>query len=493
MAERLFSALAGHTPNQAHLTGDGDSLSISQLLAAADGLAGQLARLDCCMLAVLADNSPSWVAADLATLLAGIVHLPLPNFFSAAQLRHVLADTGADALLTDRPAAIAQWAEDFDSVGTWRGLHLLKRNRKPSATPAGTWKISFTSGSTGAPKGACLSAAGLIDTAAAVAEALAEVPLRKHLAVLPLALLLENVAGVYAPLLRGMSVHLPPLASLGWRGMGGLNIADLHAQVQASSPDSMILVPELLKAWTGHLQVGAARVPECLGVVAVGGARCHPQLIASARSHGLPVYEGYGLTECGSVVALNRPGADRPGSVGRPLSHVGVAVEDGQVQVANRTFLGYLGGASGTPSPWPTGDLGRLDEAGFLHLTGRERNIIITGYGRNISPEWVEAALTAQPVIAQAVVAGEARPFLTALLVPIPGSDHGALANAVAAANAGLPDYAQVRHWLVVPPFSAADGLLTGNGRPRRDAILVRFRTDLDQLYCEKLPEDKSL
>lgn len=486
MTERLLAALDAHAPNQGRLIGTACTLTTPQLLMAADDLVNLLASRDRRMLAVLADNSPAWVAADLATLLADIVHLPLPTFFNSAQVRHVLANTGADALLTDRPESVEEWADDFVPVATWQGLHLLQRNRRPAATPAGTWKISFTSGSTGAPKGACLAATGLFDTAAALSEALAEVPLSRHLAVLPLALLLENIAGIYAPLLRGMTIHLPPLASLGWRGMAGMDVATLHAQVHAVRPDSLILVPELLKAWTGHLQAGAQQAPEHLGMVAVGGARCHPQLIASARAHGLPVYEGYGLTECGSVVALNRPGSDRPGSVGRPLSHVAIAFADDQVHVTNRAFLGYLGAPSATLSPWPTGDLGHLDAAGFLHLTGRERNIIITGYGRNISPEWVEAALTAQPAIAQAVVAGEARPYLTGLLVPVPGTDLGALTNAIAAANAALPDYAQVRRWHIVQPFTAADGLLTGNGRPRRDAILVRYRADLDLLYSEK-------
>ena len=117
-----------------------------------------------------------------------------------------------------------------------------------ASTPQSPFYIGFTSGSTGAPKGVCLSRDGLLDTARAVHERLADLPLERHLAVLPLALLLENVAGVYAPLLRGMPVHLPPLAELGWAGMQGFDPAALDRKVKETGAGSVILVPELLKA-----------------------------------------------------------------------------------------------------------------------------------------------------------------------------------------------------------------------------------------------------
>jgi long-chain acyl-CoA synthetase len=106
-------------------------------------------------------------------------------------------------------------------AGTEGGLYWLQRAVSPVELPPGTAKISYTSGSTGTPKGVCLTADGLLDTARAVKTRLADLTIERHLAVLPLALLLENSAGIYAPLLRGAEIHLPPLASLGWQGMSG--------------------------------------------------------------------------------------------------------------------------------------------------------------------------------------------------------------------------------------------------------------------------------
>lgn len=475
----------GYGGGRVVLSGNGGPRSAAALVADTQTLAAWLRHRSARVLAVLADNGVTWVNGDLAARAAGVVHLPLPGFFSNAQLSHALNAGGADLMLTDQPARVLALGLGFHHAGQWDGYALLRRELEPVPLPAGTAKISFTSGSTGTPKGVCLSAAGLLETARAVDAALADVPIRRHLAVLPLALLLENVAGLYAPLLRGAEVILPGLDKLGWRGMAGFDALALSEQVEAERPDSLILVPELLKAWTLALEKAALRAPECLRFVAVGGARVDPALLERARRVGLPAYEGYGLTECGSVVTLNLPGADRIGSVGRPLPHVTLeaAEEAGEIRVSNRVFLGYLGEGWRVPESWPTGDIGFLDEAGHLRLSGRRRHLIVTAYGRNVAPEWVEAALTAQPEIAQAMAVGEARPWLAALLVPAPGAGPDQITRAVASANALLPDYARVRNWSAVPPFTPADGLATGNGRLVRAAIAARHVETIGTLY----------
>ena len=91
--------------------------------------------------------------------------------------------------------------------------------------------------------------------------------------------------------------------------------------------------------------------------------------------------------------------------------------------------------------------------------------------------------LLAQPAILQAVVCGEARPWLAAIIVPMPGASGDAVAAAIAAANAGLPDYARIGGWLASPPFTLENGLATGNGRPKRDAILARHAAEVATLY----------
>jgi long-subunit acyl-CoA synthetase (AMP-forming) len=491
--ERLLSALAARPPEALVLRGTSQAWTAAEVLAQVASLAARLAG--CRVLAVLADNSPSWVMADLAALQTGTVHLPLPTFFSPTQMAHVLEQTGTDVLLTDQPDRIRALNLGFVATGQWRGLAWMQRESTAVALPPGTAKISFTSGSTGTPKGACLSAAGLMATAEGVAARLGDLPITRHLAVLPLALLLENTAGIYAPLLRGADIHLPGLQTLGWRGMAGFDPAALQQAVTAASPHSLILVPELLKAWTLWLAASGQQAPPGLTFVAVGGALVDAALLLRARGLGIPAYQGYGLTECGSVVCLNRPGDDGPG-VGRPLPHVRLRLEDGEVHIASPAFLGYVGdvgefkrvsdpdsGPSVGTLDFATGDLGQLDGSGHLRLSGRRKNLLITSFGRNISPEWVESVLLAQAAIGQAAVTGDARPWLSAVLVASPGATPADLAAAVAQANRVLPDYARIGGWIAGPPFTLLNGQATGNGRPLRSAISTQHATALAALY----------
>ena len=179
------------------------------------------------------------------------------------------------------------------------------------------------------------------------------------------------------------------------------------------------------------------------------------------------------ILTCSSVVALNTPQARTIGSVGRILPHLTVEVgTDGELLVGPRPFLGYAGGQLHA-GPVHTGDLGSLDADGYLRIVGRKSNTIITAHGRNIAPEWVESELLAQPEIRQALVFGEAQSELGALIVPLmPEMLPEAVAAAVARANQNLPVYAQVGRWKLRPPFDAALGELTGNGRPRRSVLL---------------------
>lgn len=491
MANHLFNALALH-PERPALRSNTQSLCAGELLQLVDALASHLH--DVRVLAVLADNGISWVALDLAAMRAGIVHLPLPRFFSPDQMIHALENAGVDTVLSDTPECILALNLGFERSGELAGLAALRRKTTARPLPMGTSKISFTSGSTGRPRGVCLSATGLMKSAEAVNQALISVPLTRHLAVLPLALLLENVAGVYAALLQGAEVFLPGVAELGWRGMAGFDPLTFLNCTQTLQPSSVILVPELLKAWCLALEASPERMPTSLKFVAVGGAKVSQDLLLRAKACGLPAYEGYGLTECGSVICLNLPDSTQPGSVGRPLAHVRLRLDSsGEIHATGQLALGYLG-----EEPFPlnpdgtgdiaTGDLGRIDAEGFVYLNGRRNHLIITAYGRNISPEWVEAALTAQPEIFQALVVGEAQPELSALIVPMPGvsgvsTDPTDISRAVARANATLPDYARVRCWSIVPPFQSVAGLLTGNGRLIRKAALAHYAQSIESLF----------
>jgi acyl-CoA synthetase (AMP-forming)/AMP-acid ligase II len=233
------------------------------------------------------------------------------------------------------------------------------------------------------------------------------------------------------------------------------------------------------------------RPPASLQFVAVGGAKVSHELLARADAVGIPAYEGYGLSECASVVCLNTPAARRAGTVGRPLPHVRVRVDAaGQVHVAGNTMLGYLGDAPrASLDEIATGDLGVFDADGYLQLHGRIGNRFITSFGRNVSPEWVECEISQRLAGRPVLVYGESRPYAVALVgaTAIEATD-AVVEAAIDAANAALPNYAQVRQWARAPsPFTFADGTLTANGRLRRQEIHSRLGALLDDLYRAEL------
>ena len=440
--------------------------------------------------ALLADNGIGWAVADLALHMRELPCVPLPGFFTAQQVQHALDDAGVDCLLTDDPRRMRQLLDGWHTVGASgrSGLALFRRQLDPALRPVlppGTSKITYTSGSTGQPKGVCLGGAQLDTIARSLAEATRTLDIERHLCLLPLATLLENIAGIYAPLLAEATCLLPPA------GVTGMSYAGPDAQrllgcITELEPQSLVLVPELLRLLVAAAERGW-RVPHSLQFVAVGGAPVSVELLERAGKVRLPVFEGYGLSECASVVCLNRPNARRRGSVGRPLPHARVRIaDDGQIMVSGVTMLGYLGQPPRrADEEWATGDLGEIDADGYVYVRGRLRNIYITSLGRNVAPEWVEREIVQQPGIRHAMVHGEAQPYAVALVEPMnDGVTDAEIDRGIAAANARLPEYAQVRHWARAPePFTFQNGLLTSNGRLRRDAILERHGALLAPLY----------
>jgi long-chain acyl-CoA synthetase len=171
-----------------------------------------------------------------------------------------------------------------------------------------------------------------------------------------------------------------------------------------------------------------------------------------------------------------------PTMSGRPLQHAQISIAAGEVIVETRAFLGYLGSERGGRRQFATGDLGEFDAQGHLHLAGRRKNLLITSWGRNISPEWPEAALLADPRIFQAVVVGDGQAALSAILVPMPGVSPSAIDLAVKGTNETLPDYARIARWIPGEAFTAANGLATGNGRPIRDRVAERYASAITAL-----------
>ncbi len=306
----------------------------------------------------------------------------------------------------------------------------------------------------------------MLAVAGAVVNAVGAEHAGRHLALLPPAILLENIAGLYATILAGGTYVALPSGDVGLANPFRPDFAAMARAIDAHRITSLILVPEYLAGLVAVMEAGGVRFP-ALTLVAVGGARVFPALLERASAMGLPVRQGYGLTECGSVVALEIGNEAERGSVGKSLGLNTISIaEDGEILIEGALCLG-------AETPYHTGDIGRLDEAGKLWIEGRKSNLIITAHGRNISPEWVESTLLAQDGIAQAMVYGEAASTLSALVVP--SSLDADLVAAVAAANATLPEYAHVAQWRGVLPFTPANGQLTGNGRPKRDAISAAY------------------
>ncbi|NYF20711.1 long-subunit acyl-CoA synthetase (AMP-forming) [Xanthomonas sp. JAI131] len=470
------------------LTGHG-AIREGELADRIRALADALQRHDLHCVASRLDNGSDWLALDLAIRLRGGVHVPLPTFFSEAQARYALHSSGAQCLVAGAGMPAPAQGVPLHLPLSAPGLACWRLAPMPVALPAGTGCITYTSGTTGQPKGVCLEAGALLQVAASLADAASALAPRRHLCLMPLSTLLENVAGVYATLLSGAQIAVPSLAEIGYSGAAGLDIPTLIACLHRYQPHSVILVPQLLLALVMAAEQGVA-LPASLRYLAVGGGRVGPGLLRRAAALRLPVFEGYGLTECASVVALNRPEAQRAGSVGRALPHARVSAIDGELWVDGVHCLGYLGAEGPPAGAIATGDLGHVDNEGFVHVTGRRKHVFITAYGRNVSPEWVESELLQHPHIAQAVVCGEARTHNLAVLWPRnPALDDAAIARALAEVNAGLPDYARVSGFVrASAPFTAADGLLTGNGRPRRDAILQRHADAIAQRYAELEP-----
>ncbi len=479
------------SPERIALQGSRESLSYGALNQAVAEAAHGLNAQDIRALGLLADNGLPWALADLSALAANLPLVPLPPFFSPQQILHVVRDAGLDALLTDQPQQVEALLLSADirvhQVGELCGLHLIRlQGLVPRKLPQGTAKVTYTSGTSGEPKGVCLSRAQMETVAVSLRDASRAQSTDRHLCLTPLSTLLENIGGIYAPLLAGACSCILPLQQVGMQGASGLDVVRMLQVLHESAASSAILAPQMLQVLVTAGERGAA-MPSGLRFVAVGGAPVSPSLLQRALKLGLPVFEGYGLSECASVVALNTPGASRPGSVGRPLPHVSVSFsDDGEILVSGSPFLGYLG-QKHSSQPWPTGDLGYLDTEGFLHLTGRKKSLFITSFGRNVAPEWIERELILHPPIAQAAVFGESRAFNVAVIVVRPGFSPFHVDAALELANRLLPDYARISAWVLASsPFTPSNQQLTANGRLKRYAIFAAYADELESLYEEE-------
>jgi long-chain acyl-CoA synthetase len=515
--------------------------------------------------AILGRNRYEWVLADFAVLSIGAVTVPVYPTASGHQIRHVLTDSGAAwsfaETAEDRERLEAAGAEGvwlLAEVDQWkvtgREEELRERRRQVTADDLAT--IVYTSGTTGAPKGCMLTHRNMYASSANTVEQTGwlfrrtdEDPSAGQAATL-LALPLSHVFGrtlLLSCLCGGTRTALVP------------GIPELLAELPVFRPTFLALVPYALEkirkrsralvdpaAEETAITVGLAdargetvdpaaaeayealdqdvyeRLRESFGgrfrYVIAGGASLDETTAAFYAGVGVTILNCYGLTEAATAVTVNAPDTNRMGTVGRPIpgTTVGIA-EDGEVLVrgANvspgywpkgRKRAGAPAAASGE-RPWlHTGDLGRLDDDGYLVITGRAKEILVTSGGKNVSPTPLEDRIRLHPLVSNCMVIGEGRSYVTALITMDGAAltrwnaDHGPapdgagwtehpgllaeLETAVEDANTLVSRAESIRRFRVVEgDFTVESGLLTPSMKLRRAVIEKTYADDVEALY----------
>ena len=420
-------------------------------------------------------------------------------------------------------ARIVPWAEAV-SPEPPAGL----REEVHTIPPDQTACLIYTSGTGGAPKGVMLPHRAMLSNCAGAWELLKPLALEDeiYLSFLPLSHSYEHTCGQFFLLSIGTQIYY---------ATGADRVAQEMLEVR---PTVMTAVPRLFEVIRSRILAGLKREPKwkqdlfvaalALGARRVrgqslgaggwfadrvleglvrrkvrarfggrlkgimsGGARLDPDVGGFFLALGIPIMQGYGQTEAGPVISANPPDRIRIDTVGLPLPNVELRIaEDGEILVRGDLVMqGYWNNPEATAEAirdgWlHTGDVGALDDDGYLRITDRKREIIKTTGGEMISPARVEGILARQPAIQQAVVAGDGRAHLVALLVPAEGADEAELARAVEDANRSLTVAERIRRWRAVPGFTIENGLLTTTQKVRRQKVLAAYRSLVEEMYA---------
>ncbi len=524
--------------------------------------------------AILSENRLEWALADLGILTAGAATVPIYATLVAVQARHILADSQATLALVSSRAQLEKVRsvqselpalEDVIVIDdSWQALLAegavalakdpLRGVRLGDAVkPEDLATLIYTSGTTGNPKGVMLTHANLVSN---VRDALLDFsigPEDTALSVLPLSHIFERMAGHYTMISRGVTVAYAE------------SVDTLSADMQAIHPTIVCAVPRLFERIYARVVEAAAKggaikhalfrqslkvakewsrrvarrqpVPPLLALqhalydrlvygklrartggrirfFVSGGAPLNTEIAEFFMGAGIPVLEGYGLTETSPVIAVNRPHANLPGTVGPPIANVTVRIaEDGEIVIQGpgvmrgyhllpeETALALEGG-------WfHTGDIGHLDDRGHLVITDRKKDLLVTAGGKKVAPQPIENALKSSPFIAEAVLIGNERPYVTALLVPnfeqlepyaklkgisfVTRADlvkHPAVRELfereIAAHAPDLARFEQIKRFAVLDrEFSQEQGELTPTLKVRRKIVLAKFASEIGALY----------
>lgn len=475
-------------------------------------------------------NSYDWIVADLAILSLGAVHVPLHATLSPAQQLSQIADSEPCCLILDsneltelpnvpllsrcatRSASDSSWHSSLLESSPDRGGEVA-REAVSQILPDNLATILYTSGTTGDSKGVMLTHGNVVSNALATAEVFKIGEDKIRLTFLPFSHIFARGCDIYGWLAGGCQLALAESKDT------------VVADCQATSPHFIAGVPYFFeRVMRGIHSAGMDKVEgilkKSLGgrieFCCSGGAPLADETYDYYASQGVPLLQGYGLTETSPVISMNYPGCERKGSVGTILSGVQVRVEeDGEISTYGpNVMLGYWRKPEATAevltkNGWfHTGDIGKLDDDGFLWITGRKKELIVTAGGKNIAPVLIESLLNQDPLIAQSLVYGDRQKFLVALLVPdheqlyarldSHGLDEQAWQGSaihptvmewfqeiLSQRLAHLSHYEQVQKFtLVSQPFTIERGELTAKLSMRRNVIISNYQSKIDSLYA---------
>ncbi|MEO8202483.1 MAG: AMP-dependent synthetase/ligase [Betaproteobacteria bacterium] len=520
--------------------------------------------------ALMQRNSPEWVMFDQAAYGEGLVVVPLYTVDRPENVAYILGDCGAKLVLFDtqeqweqfrvlgitlpgverilvlNPSGAPFGDARVRSVGEW--LPQEGVNRHVSADPKKLASIIYTSGTTGRPKGVMLTHDNLLSNCRDSLENADVVEDDEFLSFLPLSHVFERNVGYYMGIMVGFkTTYARSIAQLGedlqivrptifhavprifervWAAVKArldeaperrrrlfYRTVDIgyarfeHAQGRGPWKASFLLWPVLERLVARKVMV---KLGGRLRSAGSGGAALAPEISRIFIGLGLPVIQGYGMTEASPVITTNTEKDNVPGSVGRVIPNVEIRVAaNGELLVRGpNVMMGYWNNPQATAAAladgWlHTGDVARIDEGGHVYITGRIKDIIVLANGEKMPPGDIEEAITGDSLFEQALVLGEGRSYLAALVVVNPalwtdaaraaGIDPEVLASPgaerivlerIGARMRTFPGYAQIRRAAVSgEPWSVENGLLTPTLKARRAEIVARHATAVARLY----------
>jgi long-chain acyl-CoA synthetase len=465
-------------PQKVSLRTNETSLNYADLVSAIIETSADLISFNSQVFGIDLSNCPEWVITDLSILNIKATNIPIPSFFSSEQINHLISDSSLEIMISDN---YDKYQGNFSLIKTikilQKELYIFKtKNIAPNLDYS---KITYTSGTTGNPKGVCLTEVNIQKTIMALEEALNINQDDVHFSFLPYSVLLENIAGIYLPLMLGAEIFIPNEKELNF-GSPTIDYQRVISIINEVKPSTTILVPHQLSALLQSI-VTHGQGMESFKYIAVGGAHVRLSDLKLAKKLEIPVYQGYGMSETASVISVNTLKNNKLGTVGRVLDHLDIKIDsEGEILVKGNLFSGYLNQSSNLVDEsgfYRTGDIGQIDTDGYLKILGRKKHIFINSFGRNISPEWLENELSSHPQIIQSAVFGESETSCSAVIF---STNQDKVNEAIKKTNSILPEYAQITRWVhAEEPFLISNGLLTLSGVVNRDAIWSKYHHSL--------------